>query len=318
MRIPTSLPTPQLDRKNVRCTVIVVTYNGKKEWYDKCFSSLLTSSIPLEIIVVDNKSTDDTIDYISRNFQQIKIIQNDENVGFAKANNIGLNIAYNDNKDYFFLLNQDAWVEHNTLEILITVAEKKQEFGIFSPIHLTGSKSGFDKNFRNYFHYNSTTICAYECLYLKYQQPILYESFFVNAAAWLITRKCVEIVGGFDTIMFKHYGEDNNYCQRVIYHKLKIGIVPTTTICHDRAFRANNPLDPDIIFSITYGNILLTKKILKERLIEIFFKIIRGKEISKGLKEIRFVIKKYQKIVKSREINKIKGKGLEYLEIKEI
>ena len=150
-----------------KCTVIVVTYNGKKDWYDKCFQSLISSSIPLKIIVVDNKSTDDSISYITGKFPEIKIIQSDENLGFAKANNIGLNIARKGNSDYFFLLNQDAWVEQNTIETLIAVAEKEQHFGILSPIHLTADKTSFDKNFKYYFHKYSDIIHAYENLYFK-------------------------------------------------------------------------------------------------------------------------------------------------------
>lgn len=291
-----------------KCTVVIVTYNGIA-WYDKCFKSLLSSSVPLEIIVVDNKSTDDSISYITSNFQEIRVIQNDENVGFAKANNIGLNIAYNNNTDYFFLLNQDAWVEYNTIETLIAVAEKKQEFGVLSPIHLTADKSFFDRGFRDYFNNKSDTIHAYENLYLKKTQPVLYESRFVNAAAWLITRKCIEIVGGFDTILFKHYGEDSNYCQRVLYHGLKIGIVPSVTICHDRENRVDKPLDKIIGYSVIHGNILLTKKMYFKYLRILLWKLICGRGID-SISEIFFIISKSKKIIESKKINMINGGGL--------
>jgi len=293
-----------------KCTIIVVTYNGKKEWYDKCFQSLFSSSIPLDIIVIDNKSTDDSVSYITNKFPEIKLIQSDENLGFAKANNIGLSIAYKDNADYFFLLNQDAWVEPDTVEALIAVAEKEQDFGILSPIHLTADKTSFDSGFRNYFHHDSDTIYAYENLYLKKEEPILYESRFVNAAAWLITRKCVEIVGGFDTILFRHYGEDDNYCQRVLFHNLKIGIVPSATICHDRINRVDKPLDMRIGYSIMWGNVLLTPKTYFKHLAKICLKIILGIEIKNCVKEMFWVIQNFKKIAKSRKINKIAQKGL--------
>jgi len=293
-----------------KCTVIVVTYNGKKEWYNKCIQSLLSSSIPLNIIVIDNKSTDDSVSYITDKFPEVQLIQSGENLGFAKANNIGLNIAYNNSADYFFLLNQDAWVEHNTIETLIAVAEKEQEFGILSPIHLTANKNSFDDGFINYFYSYSDTINAYENLYLKKQEPILYKSRFVNAAAWLITRKCVETVGGFDTIMFKHYGEDYNYCQRVLFHNLKIGIVPSVTMCHDRANRINKPLDVFIGYASTWSNVYLTKNTLIKNLLRMFFE--------SNVQEIFWLVKNLKKVTKSRKINKTAGKGLEYiLEIKE-
>jgi len=301
-----------LDKK---CSVIVVTYNGKKEWYDKCFQSLLSSSVPLEVIVVDNKSTDDSVSYISENFPEVKIIQSNKNLGFAGGNNIGLNVAYNNNADYFFLLNQDAWVESNTIETLITVAEKEQDFGILSPLHLTADKNSFETHFRNFFNKCSNTLYAYENLYFKKQEPILYESDFVNAAAWLISKKCIEIVGGFDTILFKHYGEDSNYCHRVLYHKLKIGIVPSVTICHDRIGRVDK-FGEDVNFynSVFWGNILLPSEVYFKHLIKIFAGIIRGKNITKNLGDVFWTIKKFKSITKSRKINKRAKCGLMYIE----
>jgi len=291
----------KIDKK---CSVIVVTYNGKK-WYDKCFQSLQTSSIPLNIIVIDNNSTDDTVSYITAKFPDITVIQNDENLGFAKANNIGLNIAYTNNADYFFLLNQDAWVEKDTIETLISIAEKEPNFGILSPIHLNGDKTAFDRSFLNSFN-NSDTRNAYEKIYLK-QEPIVYECTDVNAAAWLISRVCIEKVGGFDTVMFKHYGEDNNYCQRVLYHTMKIGLVPSTSICHDRLNRVDKPFDQRIIYAIKWADVSqsLTKYSLRH-----FLKVITFK---RSFKEFAWAIKHAKSIAKSRKTNKIAGKGLDYI-----
>jgi GT2 family glycosyltransferase len=272
----------------------------------------LSSSIPLEIIVVDNKSTDDSVSYITNNFPEIKVIQNDENAGFAKANNIGLKFAYNNNKDYFFLLNQDAWVEYNTIETLIGVADEKPEFGVLSPIHLTADKSFFDKGFLNFFTNWSDTIHAYESLYLNKTQPILYESRFVNAAAWLITRKCIEIVGGFDTILFRHYGEDDNYCQRVLFHNLKIGIVPSVTICHDKENSVDKPRDEVIKYSVIHGNVLLTKKVQFMLVVKILLRAVCGRIY--GISELFFIISRLKRIAKSKKTNMAKGGGLKYIE----
>lgn len=286
-----------------KCSVIIVTYNGKKEWYDKCFQSLLASSIPLDIIVVDNKSTDDSVDYITTNFPKVSVVKSNENFGFARANNIGFNLALNAGSDYFFLLNQDAWVEYDTIETLITTAEKNQGFGILSPIHLTADKSSFDKGFRNSFNDRSDTAFAYEDLYLN-KQPDIYETREVPAAAWLVTRQCVEVVGGFDTILFKHYGEDNNYSQRVLFHKLKIGIVPATTICHDRAFRKKKTFNRSIRYAINLGNILMTRKMYLKYLFKTFFKV----------RQTYFIAVNLKKIMASRKTNKKKGGGMLYIQ----
>jgi len=294
-----------------KCVAIIITYNGKK-WYDRCFQSLLSSSILMKIIAVDNKSTDDSVSYITSKFPEVEIIKNKENYGFAKANNIGLSLAYKKNYDYYFLLNQDAWVEYNTIETLITVAEKRQDFGIFSPIHLTADKTFFDKNFTKYFCNYSKTLHAYENLYLGKSEPILYESHFINAAAWLLSRKCIEVVGGFDTILFSHYGEDSNYCQRVLFHNLKIGIVPAVTVCHDRATRINEPCDLHIDYSVIWGNILKTYFGCLSAIFIMAYK--EGRGIEGGIKGLIWAMKNIIKIHKSRKINKIEGKGQKYID----
>ena len=89
---------------------IVVTYNGMR-WYDRCFGSLRNSDMPVETIVIDNASTDETVSYIKEHFHEVCLIESKENLGFAKANNIGIKRALDNGADYVFLLNQDAWVE---------------------------------------------------------------------------------------------------------------------------------------------------------------------------------------------------------------
>ena len=102
---------------------IVITYNGKK-WYDRCFGSLRDSEMPVETIVIDNTSTDDTIEYIKTHFPSVHLIESKENLGFAKANNIGIRYAIDNNADYVFLLNQDAWIENDTLTALLRTFEE--------------------------------------------------------------------------------------------------------------------------------------------------------------------------------------------------
>jgi GT2 family glycosyltransferase len=213
---------------------IIVTYNGmRRNWIQKCLDSLLVSLVKTEIIVIDNASADETVNFIQKNYSQIDLIVANENLGFAKANNIGIKKAYEQGADYVFLLNQDAWVEKNTIEKLTEAFEQLPEAGIVSPVHLNGDKTNLDISFIEYIAHQGNTPDYIPDLYFN-RQKAYYKTRMINAAAWLISRKCIESVGGFDTLMFYHYGEDDNYCQRVIYHKFNIYIATTATICHDR------------------------------------------------------------------------------------
>jgi len=128
---------------------IVVTYNGSK-WIDRCFGSLLNSIISIKILAIDNGSIDGTPDLIRKKFPEVEVIETGENLGFGKANNIGLQVALRDNFDYAFLLNQDAWIETETIEKLIMTHKKQPEYGIVSPIHLNAKGDALDYWFSIY------------------------------------------------------------------------------------------------------------------------------------------------------------------------
>src|SRR5689334_9997911 len=94
---------------------IVVTHNASK-WLNKCFKSLVDSTLPLKIIVIDSGSSDDTCEKIRNGFPEVDLIEVASNMGFGKANNIGIRKAYDAGASHFFLLNQDAWIEPDVIE----------------------------------------------------------------------------------------------------------------------------------------------------------------------------------------------------------
>jgi GT2 family glycosyltransferase len=216
--------------KTVYC--IIVTYNGM-QWIDKCIQSLLDSSYKAEIIVIDNGSRDETFLHIKKNYPLVKLIPAEKNLGFGQGNNIGLKMAIRDNADYVFLLNQDACVEKDCITKLVNAHREDPEFGILSPVHLNGTGSDLDDHFLFYLHRSGIK----ELQQIRMEELLQLNSLinipFVNAAAWLISLSCLKKTGGFDPIFF-HYGEDDNYGQRVLYNGFKIGVFPTATICHDK------------------------------------------------------------------------------------
>ncbi|ELV7524291.1 glycosyltransferase family 2 protein [Flavobacterium psychrophilum] len=206
---------------NKKIFVIIVTYNGSK-WIEKCINSLLRSIYPINILVVDNCSTDDSVELLKR-FSEIHLIQFKENLGFGKANNIGIDYALNNKADYVFLLNQDTWVFDDTISNLVVMAQNNPSFGIVSPMHFSGDEKTLDKGFVTYYNRNIEENAGKNIAIVP----------FVNAAAWLVSSACLQKVGGFESL-FGHYGEDRNYCDRVLYHQFQIVIAKNAKICHDR------------------------------------------------------------------------------------
>lgn len=205
---------------------VIVTYNGMK-WINKTILSVIDSSF---VVVVDNNSTDDTVTFIKKHFPSVKIFEETKNHGFGIATNIGISYALKKNADAVFLLNQDAYVEKDALKILEKAAENK-DYGILSPLHLNGNGSEVDYNFLKVTSpFNAGTLIS-DLIINNFRREI-YDINFINAAAWYIPKIVFLRVGGFDPMFFL-YGEDDNYCQRVLYHGFKIGIVPSAKIFHD-------------------------------------------------------------------------------------
>lgn len=226
--------------------VIIATYNAM-HWIEKCLCSILNSSIPVEIIIVDNCSSDGTKEFITSNFNTVNIYKQDKNLGFGAANNLGLELALKRGGDYFLLLNQDAYVEPNTIEVLVNTMEINNDYGVLSPIHLNGNGDEIDLYFQIYSGPNK---CKnfYSDIFLRKKMKSIYDLPFVNAAVWLLSKKTLEMVGGFNPYFF-HYAEDNDYLNRCRYKKLKVGIVPEVRAFHDRILK-NRSYDLKTFFNI--------------------------------------------------------------------
>lgn len=98
--------------------VIILNWNGKNDTL-KCLFSLSHVKTPHEIIVVDNGSTDDSIEAIHRSFPNVLLIETGENLGYAGGNNVGIQIALDRGADYLFILNNDTTVEPTILEAFL-------------------------------------------------------------------------------------------------------------------------------------------------------------------------------------------------------
>lgn len=218
--------------------VIIVTYNGMK-WIDRCVSSVLASSVPADIFIVDNGSSDGTREHIAATWKDIRLVESGSNLGFGKANNIGLQYAVDNGYGFIYLLNQDAWVEKDTFAILQDLHGKHPEYGILSPMQIQGNGMHLDANFLERMAMRTIGDSLTDDLYFGCTKDI-YDVEDVMAAHWSITRECLLAVGGFSPT-FRHYGEDNNFIDRAFHHGFKVGIVPGTRGVHDREFRKDTP-----------------------------------------------------------------------------
>lgn len=207
-----------------RILAIIVTYNSA-EWVDRCLGSLYESTVRPDVMVIDNASSDNTVELVRGDFPEVRLLANSENLGFGAANNIGLRYAAMQEYDYVYLLNADAWVEPDCLEKL--VKSFKPGFGLLSPMQ----KDAYGHLDRHFSKKVSKSLRK-----AGKPSPEVVEVPFVMAAHWMISREALSAVGGFSPV-FRHYGEDDNWIDRLHRNGFKAGIVTSADAVHDRSSR---------------------------------------------------------------------------------
>ncbi len=251
-----------------RILVIIVSYNAMP-WLDRCLGSVRQSSLPADVLMVDNGSTDGTPEHVRGNYPEVRLLVQDGNLGFGRANNAGLKIALDEGYDYVYLLNQDAWIFPDTLSLLVGAMRKAPDFGILSPMQLAadgrldsrfarhlpeklrgvvgasseelrgvaGGSSGESRKTAVGAGDSRSADCrSDEQLDIGTGSGRPVDVKFAMAAHWLMSMDAVRKVGGFCPA-FTHYGEDDNYIDRLHYHGLRCGVVPAAKAVHDRSQR---------------------------------------------------------------------------------
>lgn len=118
---------------NPKVTIIILNWNGKEDTIE-CLGSLKHITYPNnEILLVDNGSTDGSVECFRNRHPEIEIIENEENLGFAEGNNVGIRRAMDEGADYVLLLNNDTVVDPEFLGELVNVVAKNPKIGFAGP-----------------------------------------------------------------------------------------------------------------------------------------------------------------------------------------
>lgn len=199
--------------------VIVVTYNSMR-WLERCLSSIPAWA---DVYAFDNDSTDGSADFVKAHYPKAKLVRSAENLGFSRPNNLAMQWAIDHGYDYVYLMNSDAWLEAGALEKLVTASEAHPQYGVLSPLQMTDGYKELDKQF------------AKRCPVVAGQD--VYDVRRVMAAHWLVPVAVIKRIGFFAEDLFPHWGQDDEWCQRLYFYGLKVGVVEEARGVHDRAYR---------------------------------------------------------------------------------
>ena len=222
-----------------KVSIIILNWNGLEDTME-CLESLRNLTYPnYEVIVVDNASEGDDVKVLREKFgEYIHLIENDDNYGFARGNNIGIRYCLERGTDYIFLLNNDTIVDADFLGRLVEVAETDEMIGIASPmIYWYNQPDKIQFGGRLRINLLKGTVTAMK---EKEASKTTIGSDVASGAAMLIKKTTVERIGLLPEEYF--FGvEDRDYCLRSLREGLKIMLVPAARIWHKGA-RARNKI----------------------------------------------------------------------------
>lgn len=260
-----------------KVAVLVLNFNGKR-YLENCFSSLRSQSYPrYDVYLVDNASSDDSIDYVKRNLPFVKVIALDKNYGFAEAYNKAIQSV---NFEYVALLNNDTRVHYDWLMELVKAILYDDK------IVACGSKILLDRDTSKVNHAGGklTPLGGGFDIGLFEEDSELYSRMryvgCVCGAAMLIRRKVFIMTGGFDPDLFAYF-EDVDFCWRAWLYGLKVLYVPSSIVYHTFGGTWGSKMLPKRMF-LGERNRLLTafknldrSNLVKALAISIFFNAVR-------------------------------------------
>lgn len=247
--------------KPIDLSIVIVNYNAKK-FLNDCFSSVFNTirRINYEVIVIDNNSSDNSVEFIKRNYHNVKLIINNNNVGYAKANNQGIKIAQG---NFILLLNPDTVVFDKSIHKMVYYIKKNINIGILgcrvmnpgnklqwdscgkflTPLTLFLKQSAIEKCFP-YSRFLGQRLMRY----WKRNSSRLID--WVSGVCMLIRRQTIENIGMLD-VRFFAYMEDMDFCRRATKKNWQVYFIHDAKILHNLSISWKQRSEKHLFTSLT-------------------------------------------------------------------
>ena len=241
-------------------SIITINYNGLK---DTCelIESLPADDESLEVIVVDNASTQDEASGIENRFPHVMVIRSDENLGFAGGNNLGIQAAHG---KYLFFLNNDTILHQpSAISHLIKRLESSDEIGIVCP-KIRFSWGNQQIQYAGYTPLSSITLrnksigCGEED---QGQYDTAHPTPYAHGAAMMVKREVIEQAGMIPECYFLYY-EELDWSVMIRRAGYEIWYEPACTVYHKES-QTTGRISPLKTFYITRNRLLFAKRNIK-------------------------------------------------------
>lgn len=258
---------------NTKVAVVILNWNGKS-FLEKFLPNVLKFSNDAQIVVADNQSTDDSVEFLKNNYHQVSIIINPSNDGFAQGYNLALKQV---KAEYYVLLNSDVEVTHNWLNPIIQLMDANSKIAACQPkildynnktkFEYAGAAGGFMDKY-GYPFCRGRIFNELEEDKGQYDNAV--EVFWSTGACMFVRAEAFWKVGGFDEDYFAHM-EEIDVCWRMKNVGYQIYVEPKSLIYHVGGGTLNK-LSPKKTFLNFRNNLITLTKNASPRFL--FFKII--------------------------------------------
>ncbi len=256
---------------------ILVLNNHDYEDTLDCLSSLYKNDYKnIKVILLDNVSSRDMTEVITKKYPQVQIIPLTENLGYAGNNNIGIKVALEQGADWVLILNDDTVLDQMCLSSLIQAGELDHEIGVMGPMVYHFNEPQMIQSAGGMLgkYWKSSHLGQNENDHGQF--PSIHIVNWISGCALLVRRTVIEQVGMLDPDYFL-YWEDVDWCVRASQSGWKIVHVPQAKIWHKGVQRDYQPA-PFVTYYVTRNHLFLLSKnkASLDSWVHIIFQIIRS------------------------------------------
>ncbi len=210
------------------------------------------------VLVLDNASTDGSVEAISEHFPEVQIIPLTANLGYAGNNNVGIMAALELGADWVFVLNEDTILAPDCIERLVEAGTQDQRLGIVGPMvyHHDEPTTIQSAGGRIGPYWNAWHLAQKEPDQGQYAAP--HQVDWISGCAILVRRQVIEQVGALDERFF-YYWEETEWCLRTTRHGWRIMHIPAAQLWHKGVQRDYQP-KPMVSYYNTRNHFLMMQK----------------------------------------------------------
>ena len=214
---------------SARTRIVIVTYNAGA-FVDAAVDSALAQTEPCEVVVVDNASTDGSMERLRARYSNVTIVQRPENSGFAHAVNAGVRLDTGNRPEFVALLNPDAYARPEWIETM-TAWMARRSVDVASSVVLAGASTFFAGGRWRPFLGLAQTLFTFAGE----------RALWVSGCAMLVRAELFERAGGFDEGYFL-YSEDVDFCMRAAAAGARVGVCDRPLVDHPDPGKSTNVL----------------------------------------------------------------------------